>query len=189
MGGGRGVELGRTLGGASGRNDWGGNRWGAGSEEKSGEGGGTRFREGGGSRRDECSWGRDCCGAGREEMSGEGRGACLREGSHYRGILPGVCEHRTCDQRQSREGESRPQVLWDARVIGERKLAEEGILVFAAMSGSGFRSPKMSPRTVRECRHDDCTTLGCSTFSPGVMCGGAITKQKVLLLTHSLVIR
>ena len=154
-----------------------------------GEGGGTRFREGGGSRRDDCSWGRDCCGAGSEEMSGEGRGACLREGSHYRGILPGVCEHRTCDQRQSREGESCPLVLWDARVIGERKLAEEGILVFAAMSGSGFRSPKMSPRTVRECRHDDCTTLGCSTFSPGVMCGGAITKQKVLLLTHSLVIR
>ena len=134
-------------------------------------------------------WGGNRWGAGSEEMSGEGRGACLREGSHYRGILPGVCEHRTCDQRQSREGESRPQVLWDARVIGERNLAEEGILVFAAMSGSGFRSPKMSPRTVRECRHDDCTTLGCSTFSPGVMCGGAITKQKVLLLTHSLVIR
>ena len=28
----------------------------------------------------------------------------------------------------------------------------------------GVRSPKMSPVTVRECRHDDCTTLGCSTF-------------------------
>ena len=39
--------------------------------------------------------------------------------------LPGVCEHSTCDQRQSRKGESRPLVLWDARVIGERKLAEE----------------------------------------------------------------
>ena len=59
---------------------------------------------------------------------------------------------------------------------------------FATMSGSGFRSPKMSQRTVRECCHDNCTTLGCSTFSPGVMCGEAITKQKVLLLSHSLVI-
>ena len=52
-----------------------------------------------------------------------------------------------------------------------------------AMSWSGFRSPKMSPRTVRECHHDDCTTLGCSTFSPGVMCGEAITKQKALTLS------
>ena len=37
-------------------------------------------------------------------------------------------------------------VLWDARVVGERKLAEEGSLVFAAMSGSWFRSLKMSLR-------------------------------------------
>ena len=83
------------------------------------------------------------------ELASVGRGACLGEGSHYRGILPGVCEHRTCDKRQSHKGESRPLVLWDARVVGERKLAEEGSLVFAAMSGSGFRSPKMSPMTVR----------------------------------------
>ena len=121
-------------------------------------------------------------------MSCEGREACLSEGSQYCGVLPGVCEHSTCDQQQSSEGESSPLVLWDARVIGERKLAEEGSLVLAAMSGSGFRSPKMLPRTVQECSHDNCTTLGCSTFLPGVMCGEAITKQKVLLLSHSLVI-
>ena len=64
----------------------------------------------------------------------------VNEGSHYRGILPSVCEHSTCDKLQSSEGESSPLVLWDARVVGERKLAEEGSLVFAAMSGSGFRS-------------------------------------------------
>ena len=56
-----------------------------------------------------------------------------------------MCEHCTCDKRQSREGQSRPLVLWDARVVGERKLAKEGGLVFAAMSGSGVCSPKMSP--------------------------------------------
>ena len=111
MGGSLGVELGRTLGGASGQpgNDW----------------------------------GRNCWGARSEEMSCEGSGACLSEGLHYRGILPGVCEHSTCDKRQSREGKSRLLVLWDARVVGERKVAEEESLVFAAMSGSGFRSPKM----------------------------------------------
>ena len=112
-------------------------------------------------------------------MFGEGRGACLSEGFQYCRILPGVCEHRTCDQQQSRKVKSRPLVLWDARVKGERMLAEEGSLVFTAMSWSGFRSPKMSQRTVRECSHDDCTTLGLSTFSPGVMCGEAKTKQKV----------
>ena len=154
----------------------------------SGEGCGACFLEGGGSRLDDCSWERDCCGAGSEKMSSKGSGACLCEGSHYCGILPGVCEHRTCDQQQSRKVKSRPLVLWDARVKGERMLAEEGSLVFTAMSWSGFRSPKMSQRTVRECSHDDFTTLGCSTCSPGVMCGKAKTKQKVPLLTLSLFI-
>ena len=106
-------------------------------------------------------------------MSSEGCGACLGEGLHYCGILPGVCKH---SKQQRNECKPRPLVLWDARVVGERQLAKEGSLVFAAMSGLWFSSPKMSPVTILECSHDYCTFY----IFAVVMCGGARTNQKVL---------
>ena len=81
-----------------------------------------------------------------------------------------------------------PKILFCSKGDAERITRGEKTNGKLFMSGSGFRSPKMSPRTVRECRHDDCTTLGCSTFSPEVMCGEARTKQKVPLPSYSLVI-